>query len=373
MPVLHYYPVIGGLETWTQNIAEGIALRYGSRHGRGSPEAAGQAEIFVVTTRVDDQPQNEVKNGVKIFRTSLFNLADLSYSSPIFIFGAMPFIFLKSLFLVRTHKVDLLHCQGFLSACMGYCISKITGISYIVTVQRMESSNFAKKIAYKNAAVCIAVSSAVKKYFEGIRCKNIEVIPNGVDLKRFENLKRQSHEGFFVMTVARLEKVKGVEYLIRAFARPGLLGRSGLKLLVIGDGSERKNLENLTEELDLEEKVKFLGQIPPEGIPEYLTMADCFVLPSLKEGFGIAVLEAMAAGVPVVASRVGGILDIIEDGKTGLLVEPGNPEAMTRAISEIYSGRKFYKIDFKKYDWQNIAERVFKIYENCIRCGNISS
>ncbi|MDO8601159.1 MAG: glycosyltransferase family 4 protein [bacterium] len=355
MPVLHYYPVIGGLENWTQNIAEKLSEK---------------ADIFVVTGKVAQQPNCEVKNGVKIFRTSLFNLGDLSYSSPFHILTALPFIFLRSFSLILSKKINLLHCQGFLGSCMGYCLSKITGIPYIATVQRLEGKSFFKKIVYRNAKVCIAASSAIKKYFEEIGCSNIEVIPNGVDLKRFNNLKRRPGDGFIVMTVARLEKVKGIDYLIRAFARPGLLGRPGLKLFVIGDGSERKNLENLTKELGLGESVKFVGQILPEGIPEYLAMADCFVLPSLKEGFGIAILEAMAASVPVVATRVGGILDIIKDGETGILVEPKDPESIAQAIYKIYSQPDFARhcvnnamAGLARYDWGNIADEVYKIYQ----------
>lgn len=366
MPVLHYYPVIGGLETWTQNIAEKLA---------------NKAEIFVVTARVGDSAKHEVKNGVKIFRTSLFALKDLSYSSFFHILTAMPFIFSRSFFLILLQKINLLHCQGFLGACIGYYISKIVNIPYIVTVQRLEGNNFLKKIVYRNAKVCIAASSAIKEYFKEIGCSNIEVIPNGVDLKRFENLKKQQKDGFVVMTVARLEKVKGIEYLIRAFTRSDLaLAGSDLQLFIIGDGSERKNLENLTRELGLVKKVKFLGPIPPEGIPEYLAMADCFVLPSLKEGFGIAILEAIAARVPVIASKVGGILDIIENEKNGLLVTPGNPEEIAKAILRIYNNPElrerlvnFAIAGLTRYDWQNIAQEVFKIYENCLSHRHISA
>src|SRR3989338_8496820 len=165
MPVLHYYPVIGGLEPWTKNIAERLA---------------GKSEIFVATGRVKGQPEEEVRNGVKIFRTSLFSLGDLSHSSPIYILTALPFIFLKSFFLIKNmqtleHSNIILHCQGFLGSCMGYCLSKITGIPYIATVQRLESKNLFKGLVYRNAKVCMAASSAIKKYFKEIGCKNIEV------------------------------------------------------------------------------------------------------------------------------------------------------------------------------------------------------
>ena len=348
MPAMHYYPVIGGIETWTKNIAEKLL---------------GKAEIFIVTGKVKNQPKEEEMGGVKIFRTSIFTLANLSHSPLIYTLALLPFIFWKSLVLMKKEKIDILHCQGFLSALLGFLLSKITGIPYLVTVQRMErSGNRLKEFIYRKAAVCIGASRAVGEYFRKIGCKNVEVIPNGIDLKRFEGLERKPHEGFIIMTIARLEKVKGVEYLIGALAKPGFCEKPGFSLLIIGDGAERKNLENLAKNLGLEEKVKFLGQIPNEKIPGYLTVADCFVLPSVKEGFGIAVLEAMAAGVPVVASRVGGILDIIEDGKTGSLVEPGNPQEIAKAIYDVYSGRKFAKSDLEKYDWQNIALKVYEIY-----------
>ena len=191
-------------------------------------------------------------------------------------------------------------------------------------------------------------------------------------MKRFEGLERKPHAGFVVMTVARLEKVKGIEFLIRAV--------KDFQLLIIGDGSERKNLENLVKKLNLKERVNFLGEIPNEKIPEYLAAADCFVLPSLKEGFGIAILEAQAAGVPVIATRVGGILDLVEDQKTGILVEPGNAEAITQAILKIRSSPDFArslvqnaKMNLNAYHWQNIALKVFQIYEDCLSHTNLSA
>ena len=368
-PATHYYPVIGGIETWTKNIAEGLALRRGS----------GQAEIFVVTGKVKDQPEKEEAGGVKIFRTSLFLLANLSASPLIYTLSLLPFVFFESLSLIKKEKIDILHCQGFLSSFLGFWLSKLTGIPYIATVQRLEGrGNRLKNSIYRNAVLCIGASRAIGEYFKEIGCKNIEIIPNGIDLERFKGLDRKSHDGFVVMTIARLEKVKGIEYLIGAFARLSLPRR--LSLVIIGDGSERKNLENLVKKLNLEERVEFLGEIPNERIPEYLAGADCFVLPSLKEGFGIAVLEAMAAGVPVIASRVGGILDIIEDGKTGLLIEPGNPEEIAKAISKIYQDSVLREqlinnaiAELKRYNWKNMAERVFKIYENIISRRNISA
>lgn len=362
MPVLHYYPVIGGLETWTQNIAE---------------RTSNKAEVFVVTGRVKSQLEKENLNRVNIFRTSLFSLNNLSYSSFLYIITALPFIFFKSLSIIKKEKINIIHCQGFLSGFLGYLLFKLTNIPYIITVQRLErSKNYFKKLVYNNAKICIAASNKIKEYFEQIRCKNIKVIPNGIELKRFQNLNREESRKkmgfdneFVIITVARLEKVKGLEYLIKALDI--LKKRSGenYKLLIIGEGTERDNLKNLTKKLKLENSIKFLGQISNQDIPNYLSAADCFVLPSISEGFGIVILEAMAANVPIVATRVGGILDIIENEKTGILVQSKNSNQIAKAVYELYSNPEFAKNlaknagnDLEKYNWNNIVKKVSSIY-----------
>lgn len=374
MPVLHYYPVIGGLENWTQNIAERLS---------------DKAEIFVITGKVKNQPAQEVKNGVNVFRTSLFSLKNLSYSSPFYILTAFPFIFFKSRNFIKKEKIGLLHCQGFLSSFLGYLLSKIYRIPYIVTVQRQESKkwHWLKIRVYKNAKFCIAASWFIRKeYFEKIGVKNIEVIPNGIDLERFKNLNRQESRrklGFngerIIMTVGRLEKVKGIDYLIKAMTM-GELPKINYRLLIIGEGSEGKNLESLAEKLGLKDRVKFLGQIPNKRIPEHLVAADCFVFPSLSEGFGIAVLEARAAGLPIVATTRGGVVDIVQGGIHGLPINPENPQSISDCIFRILSEEGLAqelvqkaRAGLEKYDWQNIVLEVFKIYENYYRHTNLPS
>ncbi len=358
IPVLHYFPVIGGLETWTRKIAEGTAKK---------------AEVFVITGKVKNRPKQEIYNNVNITRTSLFFLNNLSHSSLIYIITAMPFIFLKSLNLIKKEKIDIMHCQSFLSGFLGYFLFKLTKISYIITVQRLErDKSFIRRLVYNNAKTCIAASVKIREYFESIECKNIKVIPNGIDLERFRNLDRSENKRklslngeFVIMTIARLEKVKGIKYLIQAVKDLDFK----YKLLIIGDGSERENLENLSKSLGLKKHIQFLGQIENNRAPDYLSVADCFVLPSVSEGFGIVILEAMAAKVPVIATKVGGILDLIEDKETGILVDPKSPEQIKGAIVAIHSKLKFVKklteqafSALKRYNWDNIIEMVYRIY-----------
>lgn len=362
MPVLHYYPVIGGLETWTQNIAERIS---------------DKAEIFIVTGRIKSQSKKENFNQINIFRTSLFCLANLSYSSFLYIVTALPFIFFKSLSFIKKQKINIIHCQGFSSSFLGYLLFKLTGVPYITTVQRLEQSKgFLRRLVYNKAKVCIAASSKIKEYFESINCQNIVIIPNGINLKRFQNLDRERNrkklglkDEFTIITVARLEKVKGIKYLIKALA----LLNDKYKLLIIGNGTERENLKSLVKKLKLKNKVSFLGQVPNKKVPKYLSIADCFVLPSLKEGFGIVVLEAMASEVPVVATRVGGIVDIIEHNRTGFLFEPKNSKQIADSLLKIHSQPETAKYlaenafaELGKYDWRRIAEKVYDIYKSIV-------
>jgi glycosyltransferase involved in cell wall biosynthesis len=371
MPVIHYYPVIGGLEAWTQNIAERMAER---------------AEVFVITGRVKNQLKKEEREGVKIFRTSLFSLENLSYSSPLYLVGAFPLILLKSFILLKREKVDVCHCQGFLSSLMGYLLFSFTGIPYVVTVQRLEADRgFLRRLVYRRAAVCIGSSKAVEDYFKEIGVTRTRVIPNGIDVEDFgaKTLSRDEVREelgisgeFTIITVARLEKVKGIKYLISALrlleSRPDK-PTHGFKLVIIGEGSQREELEALVKESALGLKVRFVGQVPNHEISAYLGAADCFALPSLKEGFGIVVLEAMAAGIPVVASAVGGILDIIKDGENGILVAPGKPREIAEAVHKLYMhpdladklvSRAFESLD--RYDWNNIADQVYKIYSGSV-------
>ncbi len=366
IPVLHYCPVIGGLETWTKNIAERLS---------------DKVEMFVVTGRVKDSPKKETLSGVDIFRTSFYSLQDLSYSSLIYILTALPFIFFKSFFLIKEKEINLCHCQGFLSSFLGYLFLKLRGIPYIVTVQRLETrKDFLRKLVYRNAKICLVSSFAVKEYFKEIGVKDIRIVPNGIDFKEFIGLDRESlrrkiglKNEFTVITVGRLERRKGFQYLIKAFNILENRVKDKIKLIIIGGGDLKKELEDLAENLSLKEKIDFRGQISPKDVPGYLGACDCFVLSSLEEGFGIVILEAMASGVPVIGTRIGGILDIIEDGENGILVESKNPEQIAEAVFKIYSQSEFAKNlvlnaknNLEKYDWDSIIEKVYTIYQELL-------
>lgn len=210
----------------------------------------------------------------------------------------------------------------------------------------------------------------------GAKCP-IEVVPNGVNIEKFSqiviltpqmrgrNLKKElgiKDEEKVIITVSRLVKKNGVEDLIRATkCLP-----ENIKLLIIGEGEEKDSLSLVISHLSIEKRVFLLGFIPPDKVPEYLAISDVFVRPSLSEGLGNAFLEAMAAGLPVIGTSVGGIPDFLQDGETGLFCEVRNPKGIAEKIELLLSdnnlrqeliknGRKLVE---EKYNWDKIAIQI---------------
>ena len=162
--------------------------------------------------------------------------------------------------------------------------------------------------------------------------KSIEVIPNFVDLTRFNRLKKEhfkraicpDNECLIVHT-SNFRRVKRVEDAIQVFYN--VRQQIPAKLLLVGDGPERSNAEKLCRELDIYEDTRFLGKL--EAVEEVLSVADLFLMPSAKESFGLAALEAMACEVPVISSDVGGLPELNIDGETGFVCPVGDIDAMT--------------------------------------------
>jgi sugar transferase (PEP-CTERM/EpsH1 system associated) len=170
-----------------------------------------------------------------------------------------------------------------------------------------------------------------------VPARKVRTIYNGVDTKRFAPADREAArralgiplEAGVVGTVGRLDPVKDQAGLIRAVA--GIQGPRPAVLVIVGDGPLRNALDTLRHEVGLGDRLKLLGE--RQDIPQVLQALDCFALPSVGEGISNAILEAMATGLPVVATRVGGNVELVRDGETGRLVEVGQPEALGRVLA----------------------------------------
>lgn len=187
-----------------------------------------------------------------------------------------------------------------------------------------------QRLAYRAATTVVANSPAARDILrqEGIAIESIAVIPNGLDPAAFA--EPEPRAGIrTIITVANLRAEKSHETLIAAAA---ILIRDfpALRFRIVGSGPRRAELEALAAARGLAAHVEFLGH--REDVPALLAGADAYVLPSRSEAFPNGAIEAMAAGLPVVASAVGGLLDLIEDGRTGRLVAPSDPDALAAAV-----------------------------------------
>jgi glycosyltransferase involved in cell wall biosynthesis len=197
----------------------------------------------------------------------------------------------------------------------------------------------------------IAVSKAVKESlvrYDRINRKKIQVIYNGIDLSKFDGPSTKHEvraelgikpDEYVIGVIARLEEQKGHRYLLEALSIiPEHL--ASLKILIVGDGQLRSVLETETKRRALSSNVFFLGTRKP--IAPILRALDLFLLPSLWEGFSMALLEAMATGVPVIATRVGGAGEVITSGQDGLLIPPGDAQGLAEAIKDALRHRAKY-------------------------------
>jgi glycosyltransferase involved in cell wall biosynthesis len=178
--------------------------------------------------------------------------------------------------------------------------------------------------------------------------------------------------GFIIGTAGRLIELKGIEYLLRAAAE---LRHDfpTLRVEIAGTGPERPKLEEQAQQSGLGEHVRLLGWV--EDIPALLRRWDVFVMPSLEEGLGNAALEAMAAGLPVVASSVGGLLEIVEDGTTGWLVPPRDPAALALHLRLLLSNRELrwrmgaagYSRVRDHFSFAQMVEGFARLYEELLK------
>ncbi|OGE76531.1 MAG: hypothetical protein A3C85_03850 [Candidatus Doudnabacteria bacterium RIFCSPHIGHO2_02_FULL_48_21] len=202
---------------------------------------------------------------------------------------------------------------------------------------------------------------------EGSVCP-IEVVPNGVDFKKFQipSFRLKDGQEFIIVTASRLVPKNGVDILIRAVVK---LQTTNYKLQILGVGPEEVKLKALAKKLGVSQRVHFLGNILQDEIPQYLSEADIFVRPSRSEGLGTAFLEAMAAGVPIIGTPVGGIPDFLTEGETGLFSKTDDPADLADKITILAEKPELRRklsqngkqLVMEKYSWGLVAEKMDKI------------
>lgn len=296
---------------------------------------------------------------------------------------------LRLFFLMRQTKADILQTFTYYSNIIGPIVGWFARVPIRISSQRLVMKNRSKSFLILDRIIVnspfvhrmTAVSARTRQFCiqeEGMEPGKVTTIRNGIDLGQFQIQKQINREQiidssriknstFLAATVARLHPQKGHVYLLQAIFEI-VKEIQDIHFLFVGDGPISSDLTNLISNLQLNDYVNMTGMYP--DVLNILAVSDVFVLPSIYEGLPNSVMEAMAAGVPVIATDVGGTLELIEDGKDGILVQPADPAALADAITTLYydhdlgqrlakSAREKIVTDFSQ---ENVTSRYIDLY-----------
>lgn len=291
----------------------------------------------------------------------------------------------------KRTEYDIIHVQtsggifSFISAITGAIVSSILHKPLVVTFHHSETQKFvgdykrAFRFVLDRSDKLILVShkqkDAVISLFENVSAKII-VLPNGFKNSLYHAMDKKvcrenlglSNNKKVIFNISNLIESKGHNYLISAM-RDVVSISNNCVCYIAGKGYFRRSLEDLVNELQLQEHVKFLGWIPDEQIPIWMNACDIFVLPSLAEGNPTVMFEALGCGKPFVGTKVGGVPEIITSDQYGLLVEPADPEDLAEKILVALDrewDQEAILAYAERYTWENIAKEIVGVYEQVL-------
>lgn len=297
---------------------------------------------------------------------------------------------IESFFALKTflkkEKIDLIHAHTRVTQVIAALLSFWQNVPYVTTCHGFFERRLGRRIFGCWGERAIAISEAVRNQL--IHDFNVDeekavLIHTGIEVARFvkniseeekTRLKRRWNldEDFVVGTIGRLSPVKGQEVLLKA-AKELVTDFSDIKIVLVGGGPDEKRLRRLSKTLGLDKNVIFIASVG--DTTEILPAIDIFVFPSIKEGLGLSLIEAMASGKPCIASRVGGIESLIEDGVTGLLVTPGDPDELAHAIKYMFNNAnkaECFKDEGRRkiidnFDIDRMVFQVERVYEDVLK------
>ncbi len=365
-------------------------------------ELIGDFDIFVLAPHEKGFPTSEEMDGMKIyrFRYNLASLEKLAYKGNMheqilgstlnkisFLFFLLSY-FIYALWVIKKNKIDLVHCHWWVPGGMvGYLLSFFVPLQMVITTHGSDvfilrqfkwALPFAKLI-FKKARFITAVSTSLKQLISkdfGIDGNRIFVFPMPFETSKFYELKERKVKKGAILSIGRLIQRKGYDYLVRAAQ---ILKDKGVEfqVTIIGSGPEEEKLKELIAELNLENYVAIVDWLPQKELINYYNQSEIFVLPSItdwkkeSEGLGLVLLEAMACKVPVVATRSGGIVDIVIHEKTGLLVPEKDAPALASALKRLLVDEELeeklakegYRFVHENFTTQATARKLKTIYQ----------
>ena len=366
-----YPPVGGGASNASANIAQHL-LNNGH-------------EVIVLTSRYGDLPRSAEEQGVRVFRgPAKRKRKDRSSAWEQGLFMVLGGF--KAFQLVRQFQPQVTFAFfGAPSGIIAWFLKAIFGIPYVVSLRGGDVPGFRKydfwlyhllitpflHVVWKQAYRVVANSQGLRQLAQNFNnTVKIDIIPNGVNLEKFSETQR-SWDPPKILAVGRLVYQKGFELLLKALSG---LSEDPWELTVVGDGPRRPLLEKKALDLGISARVHFVGWQDKAELPHFYQEANLFVLPSRNEGMSNAVLEAMASNLPVIATRIAGNEELINEGKTGLLIPPESFEALRTALHKLMgdpkyrqemgrAGRTFVE---QNYSWKNTAAQYQVLLEEAV-------
>ncbi len=290
--------------------------------------------------------------------------------------------------ILRQEKADILNAESRVPAIIGYYAARGAGVAFITTCHAYYSKkplSFSKVMGW--GKLVIAVSQVVAKHMMDnfkVPFRRIRLVYRGVDVEKFKyrEIDESVKHEYTIGIIGRLSPIKGHKYFIRAVSK-AVKYVPRIKVLIVGDAPPEKErykqeLESLVNRLGLSRYVEFLGA--RSDIPDILARLDLLVMASIvPEGFGMVIIEAFASGVPVVATGVGGVMEIMRDGENGLIVPPEDPQPMGEAIVRLLKDRKFAKEVAQRarkdveerFNLDRLVTETLRVYEEALEVKRI--
>jgi glycosyltransferase involved in cell wall biosynthesis len=387
-----YPPIIGGAETFAGVVAERLAQRHQVWVVTRSPSAIARKINGLGESPL---PAGEIRNGVTIYRVRYVEIPDLRMLT------AVPGLLAKSLSVVGQVKPDVVHTVAFYpTLTIGRIVRSLFPVALVHTEQGLITDvlrgnvpvldryggllRLVARWSFSRAdyVTCVSntVAERVQQYYP---CPNrMGIIPNGVDARIFQPLANRDEvrrelglpEGFVFISASRLVEKNGIDTLVRA-ASELAGGSTPFTILIAGDGEMRPALEQLIAELGLDNVVRLVGTIPHAELPRWLAACDAFVRPSVSEGFGIAFVEAMACGLPLLTTPVVSQMNIFEEGVHGLVSPVGDAALLADRMIQLMNDEVVRTImstearrwAVERYDWDSIVGQIESVYKQALK------
>jgi len=283
-----------------------------------------------------------------------------------------------------NNSINVIHAQTRITQVMGQLLFKKFSYPYLSTCHGFFKPKWIRSIfpCWGNRVIAIspAVVEHLKRDFHVIDNK-IKLVQSGIDLNRFKPVdnrlkselrgKLNIDDRMTIGIIARLSDVKGQDILVKSMSKV-VQANKDAQLLLIGEGKLEKSLKELVKSLNIQNNVFFLSG--HNRLEDYYRILDVFVMPSRQEGLGLSVMEAQASGLAVVASKVGGMVSLIEHNKTGIFVEPDNVKGLASALislldnesKRIELGRTAYEFALKNYSKEIMIDKTLDVYKEVI-------